>query len=317
MDDIKFTIAIPAYKSLYLDEAIESIVSQKYVNWELIILDDCSPYDVEGVSSAYVNKDNRIKYYRNTVNVGAVDVVDNWNKCLELSTGDFFLCMGDDDLLSEDCLSVYYKYIKEYSCFDIFHAATEIIDENSDFLNLQEARPLTESVYSMAWHRLLRKRDQYIGDFLFKTKALKSIGGFYKLPLAWSSDDITTYLCAVEKGIINIPDHLFSYRVNRHTISNTGNVLIKLEAIVKEELWYREYLLTLVPQTELDSKYRTLISKVLNPSFSRKRVSTIAFGLSSVVHLYKLVRKRKDYQVSMKEVMLALLLRCYNLNKNN
>lgn len=77
---MKFSVAIPAYKRRYLYEAITSVLSQTYQEFELIIVDDCSPEDIKSVVDQLT--DGRIRYYRNERNCGAENVVDNWNICL-------------------------------------------------------------------------------------------------------------------------------------------------------------------------------------------------------------------------------------------
>ena len=104
-----FSVLIPAYKPNYLDDAITSVLSQTYNNFELLIVDDCSPYDIKDIVDKY--KDERIKYFRNQQNCGAENVVDNWNICLSYAKGDYIICMGDDDLLLPSCLEVYLYYI--------------------------------------------------------------------------------------------------------------------------------------------------------------------------------------------------------------
>ena len=101
-ESIKFSVTIPAYKSKYLEECISSVLSQSYQNFELIIVNDASPEDLNSIITSF--EDNRIRYYVNNTNCGSVDVVDNWNKCLSLSKGQFLICMGDDDKLLPNCL---------------------------------------------------------------------------------------------------------------------------------------------------------------------------------------------------------------------
>lgn len=306
---IKFTIAIPAYKPNFLKQAIESIINQTYLNWELIILDDDSPYNLELIVNTYLH-DKRIKLYRNGRNVGIKDVVNNWNKCLNLSTGDYLICMGDDDILSHNCLSVYYDYITRYPDYDLYHAATEIIDEESNFLRYQEGRPIQESVYSMAWFRLDRKRDQYIGDFLFKTKTLYNIGGFYNQPMAWASDDITSYLCGFSKGVINIQEYIFKYRENRLSLSNSKNLLLKLEAIRKEEEWYKEAFSKAQPQNDVDKNFRSLIISNISSKIEWKILSTLAYNTKNdtLNTIRDLISKRKKLQIKYSLIMKGLLM---------
>lgn len=50
MDHPKYSFIMPAYKSFALKDAIDSVLSQSYEDFELCIVNDASPYDVESVS---------------------------------------------------------------------------------------------------------------------------------------------------------------------------------------------------------------------------------------------------------------------------
>lgn len=240
MNNIKFSVLIPAYKKKYLRECIESILAQTYSIFELVIVNDASPEDLDSVVCTFA--DEKIRYVKNEQNCGAVNVVDNWNKCLEYAEGDYVICMGDDDRLLPNCLEEYVKMINTYPNLDVYHAWTEIINEKSEVFQIQEPRPEIESVYSMIWGRM-HGRKQYIGDFLFKTDRLKAIGGFYKLPLAWGSDDITAFLAAEKYGIANSQIPLFQYRDSAITLSSSSNnAEHKFDGIKKYKMWMDVFL---------------------------------------------------------------------------
>lgn len=306
---MKFSVTVPAYKADFLDEAINSVLNQTYRDWELIILDDCSPWNIRGIVDKYVH-DERVRYYRNETNVGGENVVDNWNKCLDLAEGDYIICMGDDDVLCLNCLEIYAKYIATFTDYNIYHGFTVMINEESEVISIQEARPLTESVYSMAWHRIFRKRNQYIGDFLFKISYLKKVGGFYKLPSAWGSDDISTYICAFQKGIVNLPEIVFKYRINRYSISSTGSVESKLRAIAQKQEWIRDNLILTEVSDKKDRLYQKLIQDMFPQSIYREQVSTIAGGLKwrSLGMLFRLVKRKKSFMIDLKQIFFAILL---------
>ena len=78
---------VPVYKAQFLAECIDSILAQSYKNFELIIVNDASPQDLDSIVSKYDNP--RIRYYKNEVGFGAEHVVGNWNKCLEYAIGDY------------------------------------------------------------------------------------------------------------------------------------------------------------------------------------------------------------------------------------
>ena len=171
--DRLFSVTVPAFKAQYLSECIDSILAQTYKNFEVIIVNDASPQNLDSIVSKY--DDPRIHYYKNKVGFGAKHVVGNWNKCLEYAKGDYVICMGDDDKLLPNCLEEYAKLIEKYPGLNVYHALTEMIDENSNFMYMQEARPEREGVYSMMYGRLKNGRVQYIGDWLFKTDWLNSL----------------------------------------------------------------------------------------------------------------------------------------------
>src|SRR3546814_8904185 len=94
----KFSVCIPAYKSRFLSECIQSILGQSYVDFEVIVLNDCSPEPVEEIVRSF--SDARIRYYENEHNVGAIRLTDNWNRCVALADGEFVVIMGDEDRLA-------------------------------------------------------------------------------------------------------------------------------------------------------------------------------------------------------------------------
>ena len=124
---MKFSVTIPAYKAQFLNEAIKSVVSQTYAEWDLVIVDDCSPESLQTIVKPYLT-DSRIRYYRNEKNCGAINVVDNWNICLSYCTGDYVICMGDDDRLLPTCLADYKTLIERYPNLNVYHTRTEIIN---------------------------------------------------------------------------------------------------------------------------------------------------------------------------------------------
>lgn len=246
---IKFTIAIPAYKKKYLEKCLNTAFSQNYPNFEVVVVNDASPEDIASVVNRF--KDHRLRYYVNETNCGAINVVDNWNKCLEYATGDYIICMGDDDELASNALDEYARLIKKYPTLNAFHARTILINEKDEHIGILNDRSEYEPLVSFLRHRL-EGSQQFIGDFCFNTKRLRDIGGYYKLPLAWGSDDITAYLCAYPFGIANTYIPVFYYRINNQSISNNGLIKIKLEARMEMWNWLENFLKEIVPVNDVE-----------------------------------------------------------------
>lgn len=235
---MKFSITIPAYKQKYLYEAIKSCLAQTYNDFEVIIVDDASPENLKPVVDQF--HDNRIRYYRNEKNCGALNVVDNWNICLSYVTGDYVICMGDDDRLLPNCLEEYSLLINKIPGLGVYHGWTEIINEANDVIGFQDPRPLRESVSLMMLGRFVYERLQFIGDWLFDVKMLRENGGFYKMPFAWGSDDLSAYIAAQKNGVANTQTPVFQYRVSSLTITNGGHIKEKIEALNSmEKVFYK------------------------------------------------------------------------------
>ena len=240
MHSVKYSILIPAFKDVFLEKCLGSILMQTFSDFEVIVVDDASPNHILPVVERF--EDSRIHYYRNEKGFGARNVIGNWNKCLEYASGEFVICMGDDDELASDCLAIYNTLMDRYPMLDVYHVRTAIIDEDSSVKRLQETRPPHESVYSAMSGRW-QGREQYIGDYLFRTSALKDAGGFYFVPYAWGADDIITYIVGRSKGIANADQVGFKYRENSHSIScDRALAAEKVESALLCRSWYESFL---------------------------------------------------------------------------
>ena len=256
-----FSILLPTYKSRFLKESIDSVLSQTYDNWELIIVNDASPEDIDGIVEIY--HDPRIRYYKNAQNFGAKRLVEQWNYCLSLAKGEYVLCIGDDDRLMPNCLSTYAQVIQKYPDVSVVHGQTDIIDGEGKFVQHTAPRPLWESAMSLLYNRTNTIYDhQFIGDFCYKKKDLLDKGGYFYIPYAWGSDDISALMAAEKNGIANTQDVVFLYRDNNASISRTPHTLGKIKAIIREALWKRKFLSK--PHTDQDDeKYRHLLRRGL------------------------------------------------------
>lgn len=252
--DITFSVTIPAYKDKYLKETIDSVLAQTYTHFEVVIVNDASPYDLDSIVSQYT--DPRICYFKNEKNCGARNVVDNWNICLSHATGDYLICMGDDDNLTPRCLQDFADLIAKYPELDLFHARSEIIDDDSRLVCVLEERPEWESVYSLIYN----PRNTHLGDWLFKTETLRANGGFYKLPFGWQSDDISAFIAAASHGVANTEEVGFQYRGNGLSISHDMNSIEeKIEAVRHAIKWQLKFVRDHHPDNADDQRLASLI----------------------------------------------------------
>jgi glycosyltransferase involved in cell wall biosynthesis len=121
----KVSIIIPTYnRAAYLKACIESILSQDYDNFEIIISDNASTDNTTEIVKAF--NDPKIIYHRNETNIG---VVGNHNKALELSTGEYIHIFSDDDLMLADCIKKKAEILNAHPSVGLVHSDINIIDE--------------------------------------------------------------------------------------------------------------------------------------------------------------------------------------------
>lgn len=301
---MKYSILIPAYKSKFFRECLESVFAQSFDDYEIVILNDCSPEGLDTIVADF--KDKRLRYYKNKENVGAERVVDNWNKLLSLSKGEYVVCMGDDDKLTPNFLEAYNTLMLKYPGLDLYHARTEIIDEKSQFKDIQEDRPDKESAYAMMWNCIFGSRIQFIGDFLFKASKLKANGGFFYSPLAWGADCVSTYIAAKDTGCANLHEPTFLYRSNSYSITSSENARLKVEATRQIMLWTKQFIEN-TPADGIDAMYRELLRNGLDQQFLRDMRYSLADDMRHhIFHLFYWMKHRGEYGLPVTTIAMSL-----------
>ena len=89
----KVSVIIPAYRcSSTLRQAIDSALIQE-VPLEILVLDDCSGEDIEGIVKEY-GEEPRLRYLKNEKNLGAAA---SRNRGVQLASGDYVAFLDADD----------------------------------------------------------------------------------------------------------------------------------------------------------------------------------------------------------------------------
>lgn len=97
------SVGLPTFnRSRRLKIAIESVLGQDYVDIELVIGDNNSSDDTHVVCQGYVASDKRVRYSRQTINVG---MAANFREVLARSRGEYFMWLSDDDSLEPSYIS--------------------------------------------------------------------------------------------------------------------------------------------------------------------------------------------------------------------
>ena len=247
-EDILYSFVLPAYKAHFFRKAIDSILNQSYKNFELIIVNDKSPDDLDSIVKSY--NDPRIHYYINEENIGGKDLVSQWNHCISYASGTYLILASDDDEYHPQYLEKMNVLVKKYPNANVYRPRVQYINENGDILRiggiLNEYSAPIEFIY------YLEHIGKGIPFYIFNKEALNKIGGFVKYPLAWHSDDMTVIQMA-RNGIIFCSDILFSMRISGENISSKKNDANILSSKTKATIQYFKDLRLLIQNYNVKS----------------------------------------------------------------
>lgn len=278
---MKYSFVLPAYKAKFLKRAIDSIVNQTYTDFELIVVNDASPDDLDSIIDSY--SDRRIKYYKNKENVGGVSLVKQWNYCVSLCNTDYFVLASDDDEYDWGYLMEMDKLVSKYPDANVFRPRVKYVDDKNNTLWIDGY--LKEFCSGLdfldAWTK------GWIGGgipfYLFKRQAISDIEGFANYPMAWHSDD-ATILRMSKNGIVSTTDILFSFRTSGINISSRRNtyedLINKINASAQFYEEVMQYLSSINSLDEYQVSLKLSIERALASFIQNDRIHGQVFNAS-------------------------------------
>ncbi|MBF0508370.1 MAG: glycosyltransferase, partial [Deltaproteobacteria bacterium] len=206
-----FSIVIPAYNTrlIHLRKTLDSITSQIYPHWELIVFDDASTKShVYDVVSRYAERDNRIQVGRSEKNLG---VAEASNQAIAMASMEFVCLMDHDDELPPLALFELAYYLQKHRHADMIYTDEVKINEDGEAI---------ETFFKPDWSPDLILSTMYTVHLgVFRKSILDQIGGFR--PEFKISQDYDLVLRFTEKTdrIHHIPKVLYHWRKHSGSIS--------------------------------------------------------------------------------------------------
>lgn len=123
------SIGLPVYNGEnFLKEALDSILSQTYEDFELIISDNASTDGTADICGDYADRDARIRYIRQEKNIGAAP---NFNSLFQVATGEYFKWAAHDDLIAPAYLEQCVKVLNSDHSVVLCTSKAQVIDRNN------------------------------------------------------------------------------------------------------------------------------------------------------------------------------------------
>ncbi len=134
------SIIMPVYKTeKYLKKSVESVLSQSYTDFELLLVDDCSPDNSGKICDEYAQKDSRVKVIHMEKNGG---VSNARNTAMEKAQGKYLCFFDSDDYFDNNLLETVIGSVTENPAqIVIFGLVEEFLDENGDIARTRVNSP--------------------------------------------------------------------------------------------------------------------------------------------------------------------------------
>lgn len=128
---MKVSIIIPVYNAeQYIGKCIESVLSQEFQDFELLLVDDGSTDRSSAICDSYSAKDKRVRCFH--LKNGGPSKARNFG--LRQARGEFIQFVDADDLITKDSGSIFNEAVKE-NLVDLVIANADIVDGNNNLLN--------------------------------------------------------------------------------------------------------------------------------------------------------------------------------------
>ena len=242
------SIILPVYKGeKFVRTAIESILKQTHMNFELIIVNDASIDGTEDIVLSLINCDSRIIYIPFSENRGLPVAL---NHGIKIAKGNYITWTSHDNILMPNALEyMLHEFVNTNS--DFVYADCLVINENGQEIGFLKTKPIENILFSNVVHAC----------FLYRKEVVEKVGEYNEsLKLI---EDWDYWLRSAQKcKMTNINQTLYQYR--HHDSSLTSQIKSERE---KQKLFdFNKYrmLENLISDNRITHK-ELLIDFFLNP----------------------------------------------------
>lgn len=179
------SVVLPTFnRAEYLNRSIDSVLRQKFKDWELIIVDDGSDDNTFEIANDCLKSNEKIRYLKHTNRKPPL----TFNAGIQASCGKFITFLGSDDVYKPDHLALRIEYFESNPGVDMIHGGVEIIGDPfvKDKNDLSKKIHLSECVIG--------------GTFFAKRNVFFELDGFKNLDY---SDDSEFFERAQKKFLIH------------------------------------------------------------------------------------------------------------------
>jgi len=209
----KVTVLMAVYNGeRYLREAIESVLSQTFADFEFLILNDGSTDSSAAIVRSY--SDRRIRLIDNQRNVG---LARSLNQGLELAQGTYVARQDADDISDPDRLARQVSFLETHADVALVGTWYQKIDAGGQVIGRRQ--PPCEHI-EICWSLLFFCPFAHTAVMLRKDPVLEQVG-FYNAALTYSMDYELWFRIAARMPVANLGEYLLRVRSSPWSMTNT------------------------------------------------------------------------------------------------
>lgn len=289
-------IIIPAFKSKYLKLALNSLAEQTCKDFHLYIGDDCSPENLMPIISEF-NDRLEFTYHRFLNNIGAKDIVKQWNRCVALAGGEKWVWVfSDDDIADPYCVESFYRALESESInsYDVYRFNTTMIDSEGASIVEGAESPAYEDSVTMAYELLMGRRGNSLPDHIFSKEKFDQYGGFVITDYGQGADWANSIKFSSEKGLYTIAGPRVHWRLSGDNISGNAakNVRHKINGHLQFLTWVKKHF------SLLEKKDNEAFAKIINAcDYNLERVISYHFRMVSLRNVFGFYKYYQLYNI--------------------
>jgi len=259
----------------YLREAIDSVISQTYENWELIFWDNQSKDKSSEIFKSH--KDKRLKYFLANQHTSLYKAR---NLAIEKSNGDYIAFLDTDDLWEKDKLELQMHFFNNPEIGAVFTNAW-IIKKSIEKKKLHEKKKLPQGYI---YNNLIKHFNVGIVTIVIRKKYYEKLNKKFDERFSHIGDfDLFLRLSKICK-FHGIQKPLASYRLHGKNLS----ILNKEKEIEESELWLKENKSNLEEDQIKNIKRKVYYQKFINSKIEGKYKECIKILFYSNVNLFSI-----------------------------
>ncbi len=291
---------MPVYNcEKYLREQLNSLLIQKFIDFELIIIDDSSTDTTLLIAESYKNIDKRIKICANEFQKG---IVGGLNTGLKYAIGKYIVRADGDDITLADRIEIQYKFLEKNQKIDIIGGGAFIFSESGI---IRTSKYPTRSV-ELSW---LFISNSYFchPTVMFRKSLYNKFGGY---PNEKVSEDFAYFskILRSHRGS-NIKKTLIKYRVHEKNSSLEYSEFIQTYIKKKYQENYEFYIPTL---DYINEFYLLQTNRQLSP-LNFFKITIINFSIINKIRVnYKMSYLNIDYLFSCFSIFYRIIFASFN-----